>query len=270
MPVFLLQLVILIAFLLSEVFLQTSFLSLPYLWFVHGALPDIDPPPLHPYFASGLLFVSVTTLILFFASGMYSEKIAYANRYVFVGPRSCHPIDRFCRQLRSARKSRVALSQHVPQRSETPTVIQTTLQIPLLPFSSPRSAAAYLSSTITLSHLTHFILHINTYNTHSARHSSSWRTHILSSRTSRFPGIVRALPNSVREKKGRERKRGDGQDVVGLALAQNLDAGYAPSASSNSGRPGHRLKSKEWKRERQHARQDSKSITKVQPCASQK
>jgi hypothetical protein len=27
-----------------------------------------------------LLFVSVTTLVLFFASGMYSEKIAYANQ----------------------------------------------------------------------------------------------------------------------------------------------------------------------------------------------
>jgi len=37
---------------------------------------------LHPYFASGLLFVSVTTLVLFFASGMYSEKVAYANQYV--------------------------------------------------------------------------------------------------------------------------------------------------------------------------------------------
>jgi hypothetical protein len=43
-------------------------------------LPDIEPPPLHPYFASGLLFVGVTTLVLFFASGMYSEKIAYANQ----------------------------------------------------------------------------------------------------------------------------------------------------------------------------------------------
>lgn len=36
----------------------------------------------HPYFASGLLFVLVTALLLFFASGMYAEKIAYANRYV--------------------------------------------------------------------------------------------------------------------------------------------------------------------------------------------
>ncbi|KAJ3837219.1 hypothetical protein F5878DRAFT_622986 [Lentinula raphanica] len=37
---------------------------------------------IHPYLTTGLLFVSVTTLVLFFASGMYSEKIAYANKYV--------------------------------------------------------------------------------------------------------------------------------------------------------------------------------------------
>jgi hypothetical protein len=37
-----------------------------------------------PYFASGLLFVLVTALLLFFASGMYAEKIAYANRSAFI------------------------------------------------------------------------------------------------------------------------------------------------------------------------------------------
>lgn len=49
-------------------------------------LPEIYTPDvevtLHPAFASGLLFVSFTTLVLFFASGMYSDKIAYANKYV--------------------------------------------------------------------------------------------------------------------------------------------------------------------------------------------
>lgn len=38
---------------------------------------------LHPYVAPGLLFVAVTTLVLFFASGMYYDKIAYANQCVF-------------------------------------------------------------------------------------------------------------------------------------------------------------------------------------------
>lgn len=53
-------------------------------------LPDLyaedTEVTVHPYFASGLLFVSVTTLVLFFASGMYSEKIGYANRYVLRTP----------------------------------------------------------------------------------------------------------------------------------------------------------------------------------------
>ncbi|KDR74831.1 hypothetical protein GALMADRAFT_211755 [Galerina marginata CBS 339.88] len=75
-------------FLLCEVILppQISLLSIPYKMALQRLLPDIYTPDtqvmLHPYFASGLLFVSVTTLVLFFASGMYSEKIAYANKYV--------------------------------------------------------------------------------------------------------------------------------------------------------------------------------------------
>jgi hypothetical protein len=82
--VFLAQLLIAIAFLLSEVLLHTSFLTIPYKLVLQRALPEIysdnTQVELHPYFASGLLFVSVTTLVLFFASGMYSEKIAYANQ----------------------------------------------------------------------------------------------------------------------------------------------------------------------------------------------
>jgi hypothetical protein len=83
LAVLLLKLVLIIAFLLSEVFLQTSFLSLPYVWLMRKLTSDIvEPPPIIPYFASALLFVSVTTLVLFFASGMYGEKIAYANQSV--------------------------------------------------------------------------------------------------------------------------------------------------------------------------------------------
>ncbi|KAF8274033.1 hypothetical protein EI94DRAFT_1794680 [Lactarius quietus] len=83
---FLAQLIIAIIFLLSEVLLNTSFLSVPYQYFLRHALPSVYGPDteahLPPYVASGLLFVSVTTLLLFFASGLYSEKIGYANRYV--------------------------------------------------------------------------------------------------------------------------------------------------------------------------------------------
>ena len=82
--VFLAQLLIIIAFLLSEVLLQTNFLSIPYTWLLRQILPDIYGPEVqvqvHRYFALGLLCVSVTTLALFFLSGMYSEKIGYANK----------------------------------------------------------------------------------------------------------------------------------------------------------------------------------------------
>ena len=81
---FLAQLLIIIAFLLSEVFLQTNFLSVPYRWILCKVLPDIYGPEVelevHQYFALGMLCVSVTTLALFFLSGMYSEKIGYANK----------------------------------------------------------------------------------------------------------------------------------------------------------------------------------------------
>ncbi|KAI0088385.1 hypothetical protein BDY19DRAFT_891474 [Irpex rosettiformis] len=83
---FLCQLLLIIAFLLSEVLLQTNFLSIPYSWLLQWMLPDIYGPQaevrVHRYFALGLLCVSMTTLALFFLSGMYSEKIGYANKYV--------------------------------------------------------------------------------------------------------------------------------------------------------------------------------------------
>ncbi len=88
LQVFLAQLLFIIALLLIEVLLPpgSSILTEPYKAFLVWLLPgvysqDIDVT-LHPYFTTGLLFVSVTTLVLFFASGMYSEKIAYANKYV--------------------------------------------------------------------------------------------------------------------------------------------------------------------------------------------
>lgn len=88
LTVFLLQLLVIIVFLLCEVFLppQNSLLAIPYKVLLQRLLPELytdeTQVSVHPYFASGLLFVSVTTLVLFFASGMYSEKIAYANKYV--------------------------------------------------------------------------------------------------------------------------------------------------------------------------------------------
>ncbi|KAF8633485.1 hypothetical protein AX15_001411 [Amanita polypyramis BW_CC] len=86
---FLLQLLAVIAFLLLEVvFLapEDSLLIIPYKFLLQRVLPHIYTPEnevaLPPYIASGLLFVAITSLVLFFASGMYTEKIAYANRCV--------------------------------------------------------------------------------------------------------------------------------------------------------------------------------------------
>ena len=88
--VFLAQLLIIIAFLSSEVLLQTNLLSIPYLLLLRNVLPEvygeIHDVRISPYFTTGLLLVSVMTLVLFFASGMYSEKIGYANRYVVFLP----------------------------------------------------------------------------------------------------------------------------------------------------------------------------------------
>ena len=88
------QLLIIILFLLSEVLLQTQFLFYPYRLVLRRVLPDVHTDDvdavLHMYFASGLLFVSLTTLVLFFASGTYSEKIGYANRCVSC-PLPCWP-----------------------------------------------------------------------------------------------------------------------------------------------------------------------------------
>ncbi|KAI0033988.1 hypothetical protein K488DRAFT_18723, partial [Vararia minispora EC-137] len=77
---FLAQLIVLIMFLCCEVFLQTSFLSIPYRLLL-GSRWDANLY-VHSYVAPGMLLVAATTFVLFFASGLYSEKIAYANKYV--------------------------------------------------------------------------------------------------------------------------------------------------------------------------------------------
>jgi hypothetical protein len=46
------------------------------------ALEEVSGVHVHPHSTLGLLSVSVTTIVLFFASGMYSERITYTNRSV--------------------------------------------------------------------------------------------------------------------------------------------------------------------------------------------
>ncbi|KAJ7231343.1 hypothetical protein C8J57DRAFT_1481016 [Mycena rebaudengoi] len=85
---FLLQLLAVIVFLLAEVLLppHVSLIAIPCKVVLQCVLPSVytadTPVHIHPYVSSGLLFVSVTTLALFFASGTYTDKIAYANKYV--------------------------------------------------------------------------------------------------------------------------------------------------------------------------------------------
>ncbi|KDQ11167.1 hypothetical protein BOTBODRAFT_114838 [Botryobasidium botryosum FD-172 SS1] len=86
--VFLTNLVLVIIVLSSDFVLNTSFLSLPFKLILKHLPPTVVPPSLHenfvlhPYVTPGILLVAVTTLVLFYASGLYAEKIGYANRYV--------------------------------------------------------------------------------------------------------------------------------------------------------------------------------------------
>ncbi|KAJ7231337.1 hypothetical protein C8J57DRAFT_1533752 [Mycena rebaudengoi] len=65
---------------------HVSLLAIPCKVVLQRVLPSVytadTPVHIHPYVSSGLLFVSVTTLALFFANGTYTDKIAYANKYV--------------------------------------------------------------------------------------------------------------------------------------------------------------------------------------------
>ncbi|KAI0322976.1 hypothetical protein OF83DRAFT_1167014 [Amylostereum chailletii] len=115
------QLVIVIVFLLSEVLLHTNFLSIPYRILRHRRI-DVDVH-MHPYVAPGLLLVALTTLVLFFASGLYSEKIAYANRpssYVPHANRSLRNLNMYLNVRKAPHNSYNPLSYLFP-RPTSPT-----------------------------------------------------------------------------------------------------------------------------------------------------
>jgi hypothetical protein len=92
-PVHLTLLVLMVLVLLSDVLLETELFILPlnlalsyyflYMSRWRGEVNREFPPfTTQPYIKNGSLFISGMTLFLFFASGMYREKVEYANKCV--------------------------------------------------------------------------------------------------------------------------------------------------------------------------------------------
>ncbi|KAJ6562453.1 hypothetical protein B0H19DRAFT_97787 [Mycena capillaripes] len=126
---FLFQLLLVIAFLLLEVFLppDVSLLAIPCKLALQRLLPDIYTADtevhIHPYFSTGMLFVSVTTLALFFASGTYSDKIAYANKYVPHANRALRSFNMYLNVRKPPLRSKIhlnPLSFFFPRPTEEP------------------------------------------------------------------------------------------------------------------------------------------------------
>lgn len=82
--VLLFQLILSIIILASDVLLGTNCLAWPLnriirRFPVFNIHEDIIPPP---YIVQSAFCIAAITLLLFYASGLYAEKIGYANRYV--------------------------------------------------------------------------------------------------------------------------------------------------------------------------------------------
>jgi len=81
--IFLIHLVFCILILASDATLSTNLVAWPLNHFLR--LLDVSPQRdviLPSYITHSAFLVAVTTLVLFYASGLYAEKIGYANRYV--------------------------------------------------------------------------------------------------------------------------------------------------------------------------------------------
>ncbi|KAJ7472221.1 hypothetical protein B0H11DRAFT_1346489 [Mycena galericulata] len=154
-PVFLVQLLLIITFLLAEVLLppDISLLAIPCKLVLRRVLPDIYTEDtevhIHPYFSSGLLFVSVTTLALFFASGTYSDKIAYANKYVPHANRALRSFNMYLNVRKPPLHSKMYFN---PLSFFFPRPIEVTPSSPgaKSPSSSPRPAIGSTSTSVPI------------------------------------------------------------------------------------------------------------------------
>ncbi|KAF7366332.1 Sporulation-specific protein spo7 [Mycena sanguinolenta] len=148
---FLFQLLLIIAFLLLEVLLppHISLIAIPCKLVLQRLLPDIYTAEtevhIHPYFSTGMLFVSVTTLVLFFASGTYSDKIAYAHKYVPHANRALRSFNMYLNVRQPPLRSKIRfnpLAFFFPRphpASEPPSPTRTSTSTNASP-SSPRPA----------------------------------------------------------------------------------------------------------------------------------
>ncbi|KAJ7230845.1 hypothetical protein B0H12DRAFT_1147274 [Mycena haematopus] len=132
---FLFQLLLVIAFLLLEVLLppDVSLIAIPCKLALQRLLPDIYTEEtevhIHPYFSTGMLFVSVTTLALFFASGTYSDKIAYAHKYVPHANRALRSFNMYLNVRKPPLRSKIRLNPlafFFPRPNEEPPSPSTT------------------------------------------------------------------------------------------------------------------------------------------------
>ncbi|KAJ7594108.1 hypothetical protein C8J56DRAFT_820476 [Mycena floridula] len=152
---FLIQLLLFIAFFLTEVILppHASLLAIPCKLVLTFVLPNIYTPEtelrLHPYIGSGLLLIGVTTLALFFASGMYTEKIAYANKYVPHANRSLRSFNMYLNVRKPPLRSKFfsPMSFFFPRESagESPAASDSRATSPRRPFPSVKSTAVPIS-----------------------------------------------------------------------------------------------------------------------------
>ncbi|GAA5935333.1 hypothetical protein JCM10213_004005 [Rhodosporidiobolus nylandii] len=118
-----------------EAFLVTLIAVIAYLTYIVFVVPSIYS--LVHYGNVAMLLVAGTTLVLFFATGMYSEKIAYAHKFVPQANRALRPFNIY---LNTRHRSRFSLFNLF--RSNPPSPAGTTLSRT----PSGRSIASDLSS----------------------------------------------------------------------------------------------------------------------------
>ncbi|KAJ7914434.1 hypothetical protein B0H13DRAFT_1611468, partial [Mycena leptocephala] len=114
---FLFQLLLITAFLLLEVLLpaDVSLLAMLCQFALQRLLLRTNyiadtAVRIHPYLSTGMLLVSVTTLALFFLSGTYSDKIAYANKYVPHANRALRSFNMYFNVRKPPLRSKIRLS----------------------------------------------------------------------------------------------------------------------------------------------------------------